>query len=164
MPLNYWLEYLDLVFFFKYLHGHVDLTGSFNFYFSFVASQTHQACSGLNLKINNNHTSTFRDYYIPNDVRLAESIDSFKRKLKSFYFKRLFNVFDGDNFRTFKIICPKCRRVNTLTACVHLLSSLFSLIILLSLNFRRGLGWCLNLVGDLCPIIFAPVLLVQILK
>ena len=53
---------------------------------------------------------------IPNeiDVRQAESIDSFKRKLKSFYFKRLFNV--GDNFRPFKIICPKCRRVNTLVA------------------------------------------------
>ena len=127
LPLNYWLEYLDLVFFFKYLHGHVDLTRSFNYYFSFVTSQTRQACSRLNLKINNNRTSTFRDYYfnritilwnnVPNDVRLAESIDSFKRKLKLFYFKRLLNVFDGDNFRTFKIICPKCRRVNTLTAC-----------------------------------------------
>ena len=127
LPLNYWLEYLDLVFFFKCLHGHVDLTHSFNYYFSFVTSQTCQACSGLNLKINNNRTSTFRDFYfnrianlwndIPNDVMQAESIDFFKRELKSFYFKRLFNVFDGDNFHTFKIICPKCRRVNTLTAC-----------------------------------------------
>ena len=128
LPLNYWLEYLDLVFFFKCLHGHIDLTRSFNYYFSFVTSQTRQACSGLNLKINNNRTSTFRDFYfnsyrianlwnnIPNDVRQAESIDSFKRKLKWFYFKRL-NVFDGDNFRTFKIICPKCGRVNTLVAC-----------------------------------------------
>lgn len=51
---------------------------------------------------------------IPNDVRQAESIDSLKRKLTSFYFKRLFNVFDGDNFRTFKMFCPKFRRVNTL--------------------------------------------------
>ena len=127
LPLNYWLEYLDLVFFFKCLHGHVDLTRSFNYYFSFVTSQTRQACSGLNLKINNNRTSTFRDFYfnrianlwnnIPNEVRQAESIDSFKRDLKSFYFKRFLNVFDGDDFRTFKIICPKCRRVNTLTAC-----------------------------------------------
>ena len=126
LPLNYWLEYLDLVFFFKCLHGHIDLTRSFNYYFSFVTSQTRQACSGLNLKINNNRTSTFRDFYfnritnlwnnIPNDVRQAESIDSFKRKLKWFYFKRL-DVFDGDNFRTFTIICPKCGRVNTLFAC-----------------------------------------------
>ena len=127
LPLNYWLEYLDLVFFFKCLHGHIDLTRSFNYYFSFVTSQTRQACSGLNLKINKNRTSTFRDFYfnrianlwnnIANDVGQAESADSFKRKLKSFYFKRRFNVFDGDKFRTFKIICPRCRRVNTLVAC-----------------------------------------------
>jgi len=93
-----------------------------------LTSQTRQACSGLNLKINNyNRTSTFWDFYFnriailwnnkPNDVRQAEPIDSFKHKLKSFYFKRLFYVFDGDNLRTFKIICPKCRRVNTLVAC-----------------------------------------------
>ena len=82
--LNYWLEYLDLVFFFKCLHGHIDLTRSYNYYFSFVTNQTRQACSGLNLKINNNRTSTFRVFYfnritnlwnnIPNDVRQAESI------------------------------------------------------------------------------------------
>ena len=99
MPLNYWLEYLDLVSFLKYLHGHIDLTRSFNYHFSFVTSQTRQACSGLNLKINNNRTSTFRDVYfdrianlwnnIPSDVRQAEIIDSFKRDLNSFYFKRL---------------------------------------------------------------------------
>ena len=29
LPLNYWLESFDLVFFFKCLHGHVDLTCSF---------------------------------------------------------------------------------------------------------------------------------------
>ena len=40
---------------------------------------------------------------IPNDVRQAESIDSFKLNLSRF--KRLFNVFDGNNFRTFKIVC-----------------------------------------------------------
>ena len=46
-------------------------------------------------------------------------VDSFAltSTLKSFYFKRLYNVFDGDNVRSFKIICPKCRRVNILKAC-----------------------------------------------
>ena len=39
------------------------------------------------------------------------------RQLKSSYFKRLYNVFDGDNVRSFKIICPECRRVNILKAC-----------------------------------------------
>ena len=36
---------------------------------------------------------------------------------KSFYFTRLLNVFDGDNFRSFKLICPKCRRVNIFSVC-----------------------------------------------
>ena len=64
LPLNYWLEYLNLVFFFTCLHGHNDLNHSFNYYFSFVTCQTHQACSGLNLKININCTSFFQDFYL----------------------------------------------------------------------------------------------------
>ena len=54
---------------------------------------------------------------IPEDIKVATTLCSFKRQLKSFYFKRLYNVFDGDNVRSFKIICPKCRRVNILKAC-----------------------------------------------
>ena len=42
--------------------------------------------------------------------------------------------------------------------CVHLLSSLFSLFILFS-YFGRGLGWSLNLVENLCPIVFGLALL-----
>ena len=34
-----------------------------------------------------------------------------------YHLMRLNNVFDGDNVRSFKIICPKCRRVNILKAC-----------------------------------------------
>ena len=41
LPFNYWLEYLDLVFFFKCLHGHIDVTCSFNYYFSFVRRVKH---------------------------------------------------------------------------------------------------------------------------
>ena len=127
LPLNYWLEYLDLVFFFKCLHGDINLTRSFNYYFSLVTSQTRHAASGLNFKLHKSRTSTFRDFYInriiilwnslPNAIKQAESLDSFKRKIKSFYFNRLNNVFDGNNFSSFKVICPKCRRVNTHTVC-----------------------------------------------
>ena len=59
----------------------------------------------------------FRNYFfnriaiiwsgIPKDIKVATTLCSFKRQFKSFYFKRLFNVFDG----------PKCRRVNILKAC-----------------------------------------------
>ena len=36
LPLNYWLEYLDLVFFYKCLNNMVDFTFEFDHYFSFV--------------------------------------------------------------------------------------------------------------------------------
>ena len=49
---------------------------------------------------------------LPKNIKDSDTISSFKSKLKSFYFTRLLNVFDGDNFRSFKLICPKCRRVN----------------------------------------------------
>ena len=48
LPLSYWLEYLEFVFFLKCLHGHLNLIRSFNYFFSFVTSQTRQTCSGLN--------------------------------------------------------------------------------------------------------------------
>ena len=50
------------------------------------------------------------------NIKVATTLCSFKRQLKSFYFKRLYNVFDGDNVRSFKIICRNCRRVNILKA------------------------------------------------
>ena len=81
----------------------------------------------LCVKTNYARTSLFRDYFfnriaiiwngIPGDIKVATTLCSFKRQLKSFYFKRLFNAFDGKNVRSFKIICPKCRRVNILKAC-----------------------------------------------
>ena len=127
LPLNYWLEYLDLVFFYKCLNSMVDFTFEFDHYFSFVQGRTRRANAAHCVKTNYARTSLFRDYFfnritiiwngIPEDIKVATTLCSFKRQLKSFYFKRLYNVFDGDNVRSFKIICPKCRRVNILKAC-----------------------------------------------
>ena len=39
LPLDYWLEYLDLVFFYKCLNNMVDFTFEFDHYFSFVQGQ-----------------------------------------------------------------------------------------------------------------------------
>lgn len=127
LPLNYWLEYLDLVFFFKCKSGEVNFACQFNKYFSFVQGSTRCGSSNFHLKTNSARTSTFRDNYfnriailwnsIPDSFKLADSLGSFKRKLKSFYLSRLHKVFDGDSVRSFKLICPKCRRVNVLEAC-----------------------------------------------
>ena len=62
LPLSYWLEYLDLVFFFKCLHGLVDFTREFSYYFSFLKGNTRRVSSGLHLKLNACHTSSFRDF------------------------------------------------------------------------------------------------------
>ena len=63
LPLSYWLEYLDLVFFFKCLHGLIDFTREFSYYFSFLKGNTRRASSGLHLKLNACRTSSFRDFY-----------------------------------------------------------------------------------------------------
>ncbi|RMX52738.1 hypothetical protein pdam_00019291, partial [Pocillopora damicornis] len=102
LPLSYWLEYVDLVFFFKCLHGLIDFTHEFS-YFSFLKGNTQCASSGLHLKISLMWKS------FPKNIKDSDTISSFKSKLKSFYFTKLLNAFDRDNFCSFKLICPKCR-------------------------------------------------------
>jgi len=41
---------------------------------------------------------------LPENSKDSDTISSFKSKLKSFYFTRLLNVFDSDDFRSFKLI------------------------------------------------------------
>ena len=52
LPLNYWLEYLDLVFFYKCLNNMVDFTFEFDHYFSFVQGRTHHASAAHCVKTN----------------------------------------------------------------------------------------------------------------
>ena len=127
LQLNYWLEYLDLVFFYKSLKGDVIFARHFDKYFFFLSGRTRRAISELYLKTNRTRTSHFQDFFfnritilwnsIPDGIKLATSLDSFKRKLKSFFFWRLYYIFGGHNFRSYKIICPKYRRVNIRNAC-----------------------------------------------
>ena len=130
--LNYWLEYLDLVFFFKCLHGHIDFTREFSYYFSFLKGNTRCASSGLHLKTNACRTSSFRDFYfnritliwnsLPKNIKDSDTITSFKSKLKSFYFTRLLYVFDGDNFRSFKFVLSVAVLIFSLSVLVKLIS------------------------------------------
>ena len=57
LPLNYWLGYLDLVFFNKCLNNLFDFTFEFDHYFSFVQGRTCRANTALCLKIYYAHTS-----------------------------------------------------------------------------------------------------------
>ena len=110
LPINYWVEYLDIVFFFKCKAGH-----------------SRRGSSGLFLKNNFARTSLFRGSYfvlisnlwngIPEYNKSESLLESFKEKLKSFFYKRLTIVFTQDAIRSFKLVCPKCRRLNIITSC-----------------------------------------------
>ena len=125
LPLNYWLEYLDLIFFFKCKHEliHLDL----NNYVSYCTSNTRRGTTALHLNVQYSRTSLFRDSFfnrivnlwnaIPENIKTETSVNSFKKSLKTFYFSRLYQVFDGDNICSYKLICPKCRQVNPLSNC-----------------------------------------------
>ena len=126
LPLNYWLEYLDLVFFFKCKNGllAIDLCK----YVTFATGSTRRGSSGLNLKYNCiPRTSSFRDTYFirivntwnasPNNIKGITILSTFKSKLKAFFLERLRLVFDQDNIRSYKIACPKCRSIRILTVC-----------------------------------------------
>ena len=63
LPLNYWLEYLDLVFSYKCLNNLVDFIFEFDHYFSFVQGHMRRANTAHCLKTNYAHTSLFRDYF-----------------------------------------------------------------------------------------------------
>jgi hypothetical protein len=97
-------------------------------YLTFCAGVTRRSSSGLYLRQNCiPKTSSFRDSYftrivniwnaLPNNIKASSSLTEFRVKLKEFYFERLRSVFDGDNIRSYKIICPKCRSVNTMNLC-----------------------------------------------
>ena len=63
LPLNYWLEYLDLVFFYKCLNNMVDFSSEFDYYFSFVQGRPRRSNTAHCLNTNYARTSLFRDYF-----------------------------------------------------------------------------------------------------
>ena len=98
LPLNYWLEYLDLVFFYKCKANNIRI--DLDNYINFCSGRTRRAATGLYLKQNViPRTSTFRDSFFqrivnmwnvfPVEIKMAKSISSFKEKLKSLLFFRL---------------------------------------------------------------------------
>ena len=125
LPLNYWLEYLDLVFFFKCKCGDINL--NIHNYIQYCKSKSRRGSSGIYLNTPPFKTCLFRDSFfnrlanlwnaIPDSIKSQTSIFSFKNKLKYFFVERLKIVFDGHNIRSYKLICPKCRRVNPMTIC-----------------------------------------------
>lgn len=126
LPLSFWHECLDLIFFFKSLKGLVKL--NVLDYVSPIKSQTRRgSSSGPLFSTNFAKTSLFRDSYfqrivplwnsLPVALRQCNTVNKFKRLLKNLFWNRLLNVFDVSDVRSWKIVCVKCRKVNVHIAC-----------------------------------------------
>ena len=128
LPINYWLEYYDIVFFSKCKSGLISL--NLNDLVKFCSGRSRRGSSGLLLRNNFARTSLFRDSYfirisnlwnaIPGYIKSESLLESFKKKLKSFFYKRLTIVFNQDDIRPFKLVCSKCHRLNMFTSCTRL--------------------------------------------
>ena len=125
LPINYWLEYLDLLFFYKCIYGIIEI--NLDNFAQFCSGRSRRGSSGLFLNNKTSKTSLFRDSFfiriinlwnaLPIAIRSEVQLVPFKKKLKSFFYNRLSSVFNHDDIRSYKLVCPKYRRVNTATRC-----------------------------------------------
>ena len=125
LPLCYFYEYLDLLFLFRCLKGEISIN-IFQFV-NFSTSTTRRGSSGLDLRLLSVRSSTFRDSFfvricpvwnsLPINIRSSCSTSAFKLRLKRLYLDRLDSTFDVENIRSWRIICPLCRRSNLLSPC-----------------------------------------------
>ena len=123
LPISYWLEYLDMTFFFKITHGMIETSVVPVIY----AAQRATRSSSSNTKyvIPRCKTTTYQQSFIIRACRLwnalvdelnfdTDNISYFKRILLSYYHNSLTLNYDSENPRTFKSICLKCNLVRSL--------------------------------------------------
>lgn len=129
LPLSYWHEFLDVLFLFKTTRGLIanDLE------FSNLTNNQHHV---MNLR---SHSTTLITYHIPktktlcqqnsyavrvsriwntlpDEVRLPDiSLHSFKRLLFQYYFSATGTVYDVEQPKSWKTICPKCHQARQLS-------------------------------------------------
>ena len=125
LPNNYWLEYLDLLFFYKCISGLIDI--NLDNLVQFCSGRARWGSSGLFLNSKTANTSLFRNSFfigITNlwnakliAIRSEVDIVPFKKKLKSFIYNRLSSVFNQDDIHSYKLVCPKCRHGNNAICC-----------------------------------------------
>ena len=106
IPVSYWFEYLDLVFFYKCRNG------LFNFnIFKYVTPYSKSRVtrnSFITIDYKPNLSKTFRDSYFNRIIPLWNSLPLNTKES---------TTFDPDRIRTLKTICSKCRSVTPATTC-----------------------------------------------
>jgi hypothetical protein len=129
LPICYWHEYLDLVYFFKVTRG---LTESSFMLRKKTTRKTRASNNGNPAKyeVPKCKTTTFQKSFWIRTIRtwntLTDTLDlsmqylgSFKSVMQKYYFVALEKTYDCDDPRTFKTICPKCNSARTLTEPVN---------------------------------------------
>ena len=121
IPLSYWHEIKDIIFFYKCKSGLYELDTN-----QFINQPLHhstRSSSGDFLRPNLCKTSLFRDSYfnrivflwnnLSSGIKASSSVAILKTKLYIYYTNKLNTVFDIDRPRTWKTLCSKCRSLQT---------------------------------------------------
>jgi hypothetical protein len=125
LPVCYWHEIKDLVFFFKIINGFyiVDIYNLIEQ--NNVLKSTRNSCS-LDYVVPKCKTSQFQKSYfvrtvklwnnLPTSTRCLSSVACFRCAFYHHYKSALDSTFDCDNISTWKSVCPKCLFTRDLTS------------------------------------------------
>ena len=127
LPLSYWFEYLDLVYFFKCQLKLNNIELSNYVTPCSLSSRPTRSTTSKDFRPNSCKTSTYRDSFfnrviilwnsLPFNIKSSNSVSSFKNLLRAHYSTLLLSTFDPDRIRTYKTICSKCRATSITTVC-----------------------------------------------
>ncbi len=127
IPLSYWHEYLDMIFFFKLIHGIITIDNNLlpsptnNSRVTRSSSPTHLSFITTRCK-----TTTYQKSYLSRSTRLWNtlpneltgnniSLNGFKCGLIKYYKSALRDVYDVNDPRTWKSICLSCNMSRNLS-------------------------------------------------
>ena len=121
LPVTYWHEYLDMVFFFKITHGLVKISSLIQPVPRRSRPTRYSNRNVIKYNVPKCKTVTYQKSFTIRTVRvwnslsdelnlITDSLSSFKSTMLNYYFSALSN-YDCNNPRTFKTICLKCARM-----------------------------------------------------
>ena len=125
LPILYWHEYLDMVFFYKAVNNLVFIDSeALPVTRQFTRSTRTSRSSAITYIPNRSRTLTYqRSFFIracrtwnvlPAELRTSHiSLALFKTLLLQYY-KKALNLYDADDIRTWRTICPRCNTVRSL--------------------------------------------------
>ena len=133
LPISYWHEFLDIVFFYKAVNNLVFIdTEALPATRQSTRSTRSSSSNAITYIPKRSRTVTYqRSFFIracrtwnvlPAELRTSHiSLASFKRSLLQYYNKVL-DLYDAYNIRTWRTICPRCNIDSTVPADVQLLA------------------------------------------